>query len=174
MTSSIVEFWRQSNGAIHPADTAVLATVPNLFNLDFPPPAYVGDIESARVILLNGNGGYKPKVTPLEFPDRIAVERAINRLHHPAPIERSDVCSYYADANYARWLQSGELAMVNAIAYRAPEITEDVARISKKLPSTLLHIHWLRVEAIMQFDLGICRRQSVLHGPVSTAHAQQI
>jgi hypothetical protein len=125
-----------------------------LFNLDFPPPAYVGDIENARVILLNGNGGYKPAVTPLEFPDKIAVERAVSRLHHPVPIESTDVCSYYADANYAHWLQSGELAMVNAIAYRAPEITGNIAQISKRLPSTLLHIHWLRTEAMTAAQVG--------------------
>jgi hypothetical protein len=154
MASSIVEFWRQCSGAIHPTDADVLATAPSLFNLDFPPPAYVGDIENAKVILLNGNGGYKPAVTPREFPDLTAVEKAINRLHHPTPIEKNDVCSYYADANYTRWLQSGELAMVNAIAYRAPEITERMTQISKKLPSTLLHIHWLRTEVMTAARAG--------------------
>jgi hypothetical protein len=154
MTSSIVEFWRQSSGAIHPADADILATVPNLFNLDFPPPAYVGDIENAPVILLNGNGGYTAE-TKLEFLDAASIDRAIDRLHNPAAIDPINVCSYYAQANYAGWFNSGELAMVNAVAYRAPEITKDVHRIAKILPSTLLHIRWLKEEVITAAEKGL-------------------
>jgi hypothetical protein len=148
MASSIVKFWRQLIGAVHPADVDVLAAAPGLFNLDYPPPAYVGDVDNARVILLNGNGGYKPAITPLEFPDKASIERAIIRLHYPAPIEPSDVSEYYSNANYSHWLKSGEMAMVNAVAYRAPEITESVRRIAGGLPSTQIHIQWLMGEVI--------------------------
>jgi hypothetical protein len=148
MASEIVKFWRQCSGPIHPADADVLSSAPGLFNLDFPPPAYVGDIEHAPVVLLNGNGGYKPSVTPLEFPDAASVQRAIARMHNPTPVESSDISKYYTNANYARWLKSGEMAMVNAVAYRAPNITAAVARVAKKLPSTQLHIQWLMDEVM--------------------------
>jgi hypothetical protein len=79
MASSIVKFWRRTSGAIHPADADVLSTAPYLFNLDYPPPAYVGDIENASVVLLNGNGGYKPE-TKLEFPDSASIDRALGDI----------------------------------------------------------------------------------------------
>lgn len=85
MTSEIAKFWRQRSGAVHPADAEVLSTGPGLFNLHFPPPAYVGDLERAPVVLLNVSGGYKLFVAPLAFPDAASVQRAIARMHDPTP-----------------------------------------------------------------------------------------
>jgi len=154
MTRSLVEFWKQLTGAVHPADVDVLATAPKLFNLDYPPPAYVGDIERAPVVLLMGNGGYKDEETPREFPDEASKRRAIDRLHNPAPVKLNEVCSYYAEANYARWLESGEMALVNAVAYRAPKITSDVERIARVLPSVQAHIGWLKNELLQDAISG--------------------
>jgi hypothetical protein len=161
MASSIVRFWRQSNGSVHPADADVLERAPGIFNLDYPPPAFVGDIDNAPVIFLNGNGGYKQDVTPLEFPDTASIERAITRLHHPGLIDPADVSSYYARANYSQWLKSGELALVNAVAYRAPRITEDINRIARKLPSTQAHVQWLWEDVIPAARDGL--RYIVVH-----------
>jgi hypothetical protein len=161
MASSIVRFWRRATGPVHPDDADILAGAPGLFNLDYPPPAFVGDIDNAPVVLLNGNGGYKQAVTPAEFPDAPSAERAIKRLHCPAPIDPADVSSYYARVNYARWLISGQLAMVNAVAYRAPRITGDVARIARKLPSTQAHIRWLNDEVMPAARSG--RRYIIAH-----------
>jgi hypothetical protein len=142
-------------------DVGVLSRVPGLFNLDYPPPAYIGDIENAPVVLLNGNGGYKSVETPLEFPDAAAAKRALDLLHNPRPVSSRDVSPYYASANYAPWLKTGELALVNAVAYRAPEITGGVVRVSHELPSALLHRRWLNDELIPAARAG--RRLIVAH-----------
>jgi hypothetical protein len=38
------------------------------FNLDFHPPAFVGDL-AAPVVVLYANGGFDPNLTPREFAD---------------------------------------------------------------------------------------------------------
>ena len=148
MTSSIVAHWRQCTGAVHPADIEALSTMHGLFNLDYPPPAYIGDIENAPLILLNGNGGYSPDRTPCEYCDQAAYDRALDRLHNPGPIEPAEVSRYYADRNYAQWLRSGQMALVNAVAYRSPEITYRVCRLAPNLPSVNVHLSWLNNEAL--------------------------
>lgn len=146
--SSLLEFWRKLDDVVHPADEAIIAGHSHLFNLEYPPPAYIGDIENAPVILLNGNGGYKADITPSEFTTLESRHRHIERLHRPAPMSPDEVSSYYARANYAHWLKSGDLAMVNAIAYRSVGISNAIERLARKLPSTNLNIQWLTSEVI--------------------------
>ncbi len=64
MATSIVNYWRRLEGPLHPDDKAVFDVHYHSFNLNFPPPAFIGDVENAPVVLLEANGGYDPVVTP--------------------------------------------------------------------------------------------------------------
>jgi hypothetical protein len=73
-SSRIRAFWRQLTGTVRPEDEWAFAVHPGYaFNLDFPPPAFIGDIDRALIIALISNGGYKPGVTEAEFPDAASV-----------------------------------------------------------------------------------------------------
>ena len=119
----------------------------SLFNLDYPPPAYVGAVDTAPVILLSGNGGYNINMTPGEFSVPGSVEQAIERLHNPAKVNPEDVSPYYAARNYDEFLRSGKLTMANAGAYRSVNITPAIRKLTKHLPSALAHKKWLLEEA---------------------------
>ncbi len=74
ITSSLRTFWAKLQGSVHPDDEKIFADYPqHSFNLRFPPPAFVGDPDSAPIIILMSNGGYKPGITEAEFPDDAAV-----------------------------------------------------------------------------------------------------
>lgn len=146
----MLEHWRKLKGPVHPLDAPLFENNLHSFNLEFPPPAYIGDLESGPVILLNASGGYDPIVTPSEFPDREAVDRYIGMLHHPGAIDPRAVAPYYAKRNYAALIARGTLVLVNAVAYRSPKISQepDNLRIAELLPSTLVHRNWLRRELL--------------------------
>ena len=67
MASSIRAFWRRLEGPVHPDDRPVFDRLKHTFNLDYPPPAFIGDIDHAPVVVLMANGGYDAKLTPTEF-----------------------------------------------------------------------------------------------------------
>jgi hypothetical protein len=154
MTSSIVSHWRACIGNVYPLDREALSEAHGVFNLDYPPPAYVGDVERAPVILLNGSGGYDPLMTPGEFPDQSAIDRALDRLHNSSPVEPGEVSPYYAARNYADLIGSGALALVNAVPYRSPTITNAVRKVAKILPSTRVHVAWLQGEVLPAAQRG--------------------
>jgi hypothetical protein len=64
---AIVRHWSHLSDAVHPSDAPVFYANKHSFNLEFPPPAFIGDIINAPVILLDANGGFDPIVTPNEF-----------------------------------------------------------------------------------------------------------
>jgi addiction module HigA family antidote len=67
MASSIRTLWQgiqnKDNIYIHPNDKPIIDLFPNAFNCHFPPPAFIGDVENARVILLMNAGGYDSSAT---------------------------------------------------------------------------------------------------------------
>jgi hypothetical protein len=148
--SLLVDHWRRLSGSVHPDDARVFACAYHSFHLDFPPPAYVGDVDRAPVILLMAHGGYDPALMPVEFPDEAAVQLYLDRLHAPRPVPPEEVSPYYAAANYAPLIASGHLALVNAVAYRSPKFKDvpENRAVAEDLPSTLLHRRWLREELI--------------------------
>jgi hypothetical protein len=154
--SMIVRHWRGLDGAVHLEDRPIFERSEHTFNLDFPPPAYLGDIVNAPFVLLMKNGGYKPTETPEEFADSGAVERYLDHLHNPKPIQPGLVAPYYATANYARHIADGRLALVNAIAYRSVKLTEEPwnVALAEQLPSTQVHRRWLWEELIPQAVSG--------------------
>lgn len=81
----VIDHWRRLDAAAHPDDTVVLGAQPQSFNFDYPPPAYLGDVENAPFVVLMLNGGYDPVITQKEVPDNGAVARYMDLLHHPGP-----------------------------------------------------------------------------------------
>jgi hypothetical protein len=66
-TSQLRAFWQRLEGEVHPDDAPVLASNRHSFNLDFPPPAFVGNVDTARVFILRNNGGFDALETAREF-----------------------------------------------------------------------------------------------------------
>lgn len=151
-SSSIVEHWRELAGAVHPSDQLVFETNPHTFNLDYPPPAYIGDIDNAPFVLLMMNGGYDPEKTPKEFPDEAAVARYIDMLHNPGPLVAGSISTYYETGRQGQFIVDGRLALVNAIPYRSGRLSQEKgnARLAEKLPSVHVHRKWLREELLPQ------------------------
>ena len=150
MTSSIRAFWRRLEGNIHPDDEPVFSDHRHTFNLDFPPPAFIGDIDNAPVIVLMANGGYDPAKTKNEFltdTDRVEHIDWIKGLRADPPKRLS---SYYTQHSLFPRIRSGEVVIVNAIAYRSPKITDepDNKKIGRKLHSWTAHREWLFNEIV--------------------------
>ncbi|WP_306043693.1 hypothetical protein [Mameliella sp. MMSF_3455] len=140
------DFWSKMPLNVHPRDEPHLRGADaRCFNLDYPPPAFVGDIVNAKVIILLLNGGYDRKMTPAEFPDPETQAAYRNRLAMPRPIEDRFTSPYHLSRNYTPWLKDGRAALLNAVAYRSIDIKAPcVRRLSKDLPSAIFHREWLR------------------------------
>jgi hypothetical protein len=86
MTVELANYWgqlRNLRNTIHPDDAAVFRRVDaHGFNLDFPPPAFIGDVANSPIIILENNGGYDPIMTPNEFPDQAAHQEFVGYLLH--------------------------------------------------------------------------------------------
>jgi len=181
----IVRHWSQLDGSVHPLDAHVFAGNTHSFNLDYPPPAFIGDINNAPVILLEANGGYDPGVTPTEFAAPDAIDRYLDLLRNPRAVHPGQIAPYYGARNYADLIAAGQVALVNAVAYRSTSISRepDNRRVAEKLPSTAVHRAWLRDVLIPAASRGerlviahrtalwrIKRSESELHGVVFTTN----
>lgn len=160
MNWDLSEYWsrlrKTKHGWLHPEDEGVLCHSVHSFNLDFPPPAFIGDVSQARVIILNANGGYKPDVTPKEFAAQGAEAEYVRRLAFPSNAKWADVAPYYRAANYAEWVFGGEAAVVNACAYRSPKISNEPENqgVIKRLPSARFNRKWLIETLLPQVNAG--------------------
>ena len=149
MSADLSKYWSQVRqtkiGWVHPDDEELLGKEPHSFNLAFPPPAFVGDVTTARVIILVANGGYDPEVTPSEFEAPNSEAKYLKRLSYPTKANWAEVAPYYRGVNYAELVFSGKAAAVNACAYRSRKISEepDNKRLLKRLPSVHFNRAWL-------------------------------
>ena len=150
----LVRHWRKLKGKtqlngkdvyVHPDDMKVFRNCKrdDYFNLDYPPPAYVGDIVGAPVIMLLTNGGYSDG-TKNEFENQGDAERYLECLHDPSLMNPRVYSDYYLKWNYKEFLKDGNLAIVNVAAYRSKDFSSPRPRIADKLPSVQLHRRWLR------------------------------
>lgn len=160
MNADLSKYWSQvrkcAKGWIHPEDEEVLSKQPHSFNLDFPPPAFVGDVVTARIIILVANGGYDPTITPLEFVAHDSEAKYLRRLSYPKEANWAEVSPYYRDVNYAELVFSGKAALVNACAYRSPKISKEPenTRLLNRLPSVRFNRAWLMEEIFPQVEAG--------------------
>ena len=150
----LVRHWRklkdktQLNGKdvyVHPDDMKVFRNCKrdDYFNFDYPPPAYVGDIVRAPVIMLLTNGGYNSEGTKNEFSKRGAAKRYLDCLHDPRLMCPKGYSDYYLKWNYKEFLRDGHLAIVNVAAYRSPNFSPARQKIADELESVKLHRRWL-------------------------------
>ena len=160
----LVRHWRKLTGKtwlngkgvyVHPDDLKVLGDHPGCFNLDYPPPAYVGDIVGAPVIMLLTNGGYSDG-TKNEFENQGDAERYLDCLHDPRLMSPKVYSPYYLTRNYKELLKKGELAVVNVAAYRSPNFSPARQKIADDLESVKLHRRWLREILLPEAAEGKC------------------
>jgi hypothetical protein len=151
MTSSIRKFWQRLESAVHPCDAPVFASNPqHTFNLDFPPPAFIGDVDNAPVVILMLNGGYDRNKTPAEFAEPNDRTEYLEWLRG----ERADIprnlSTYYTDNPVFDLVKNQKAAIVNAAAYRSPQITQEPQnkKSAKLLPSVKVHQQWLYNEVL--------------------------
>ncbi len=160
MNTELPEYWNRMRktalGWVHPEDEELLSGAAHSFNLDFPPPAFVGDVTKARIIILAANGGYKPDVTPKEFDEPGSEIRYMKRISNPGGADWSDVAPYYDGVNYAELLVNGTAALINVCAYRSRKISEEPEnkRLLARLPSVHFNRMWLLKTIFPQVESG--------------------
>ena len=155
---SLATYWAALGGAIHPEDEATFANNPDHgFDLSFPPPAFIGDVENAPIIILDNNGGFDPTTTPGEFRAMGAADGFRGDLAGSTVVDRRApwVSPYYLQRNFTSWLITGEAALVNGVAYRSVSGREkSVAKLTKVLPSASFHRRWLMDAVLPAVDRG--------------------
>lgn len=153
MISSIRKYWQHLESAVHPEDAPVFASHPrHTFNLDFPPPAFIGDVDNAPVVILLLNGGYDPDKTPAEFARPTDCIEFLDWLKGTRTAIPTNLSAYYTQQAVFPWVREGSAVIVNAVAYRSPKITDksesENRNLAKLLPSTKVHNLWLRDELL--------------------------
>lgn len=149
MTSLLRAHWQQLSGPVHPLDASVFATSHHTFNLDYPPPAFIGSPD-APVVVLMANGGYSAGVTEAEFASQGEAEAHIAWLRGERAEPPTGLAAYYRNGPLWSWLSDGQAVLVNAVPYRSPALSrepENVA-VAQRLPSLALHRRWLFEEVL--------------------------
>jgi hypothetical protein len=134
------------SGEIHPADRSTIAREDpsrTIFNYEYPPPAFIGDVDNAPVVILMANGGYNSDETRREFVDLEKAGIYVEYLRHPGPIDPAFISPYYARHYAAPLIRSGKAVIVNACAYRSIGISTQVKRLADELPSVAIARQWL-------------------------------
>ena len=80
MVSAIRIFWQRLDGAIHPDDKPFLDRHSHTFDLRSPPPAFIGDVDNAGLVVLMLNGGITADLEAAEFPEPEDSQEYINWL----------------------------------------------------------------------------------------------
>jgi hypothetical protein len=156
VTSSIRKFWQRLEPCaglyVHPDDAPVFEAHEgrHTFNRDFPPPAFIGDVDNAPIVILMAHGGYDPQVTPSEFPeeaDRIEYLQWLKGERTDAP---RNLSTYYTQNAAFRWIRDGQAVIVNAVAYRSQKLAHEPQnlKLAKLLPSMRVHQQWLRDDVL--------------------------
>ncbi len=156
MTKRLAEYWSRLEGSVHPDDIDAFGRHPGHgFNLDYPPPAFVGDVINAPILVLDNNGGFDASVTPSEFPDEAASDDFRSRLANPCSVEQRTAAPYYLKLNFWNWLGSGQAALVNGVAYRSVDrLAAGVENLTRDLPSAQFHRRWLTEDVLPQVKSG--------------------
>jgi len=155
--SSIRNFWRRLEGSVHPDDQPILGKHPDhSFNLDFPPPAFIGDVDTAPIVVLMSNGGYKHGQTEKEFPDELHCTEHRNYLRGLRAALPSRVSNYYTTGILGGWIAEGSAVLVNAVPYRSPRLSEEKTnqRVATQLRLLEVHRRWLLDEVLPEAKAG--------------------
>jgi hypothetical protein len=141
----LIAFWSELRETKHPQDEEVLGTWPNTLNTDYPPTPFVGDLRRARLFVLLANAGYEAERTSREFATMGTADEYRDRLRNPVPSEEGKTHPYFLKGRLGGWLKKGDAAVVNAMAYRSPAISDEPENraIAEKLRSVQFHREWL-------------------------------
>jgi len=147
--SGLRDFWRRLDGPVHPDDRPFFDGASHTFNLEYPPPAFVGRIDEAPIVVLMANGGYN-ETTKSEFKSQRDIDEYIDYLTGARGVPPDNLSAYYTGSPLWNWIRGGQLAIANAVAYRSPKLSEEPAnrRLAKRLPSYRAHVEWLRRELL--------------------------
>lgn len=162
--SSLRKFWSQLRDSVHSEDEPIFRAHPrHSFNLRFPPPAFIGDIDAAPIIILMSNGGYKAGITEAEFPDEASVSEYRRFISGEASALPSKLANYYANGRVGDWIHSGRAALVNAVPYRSPNLSKEAYNkdVAKQLRSLVVHRRWIMNEVLPDAANG--RRFVLVH-----------
>jgi hypothetical protein len=155
--SSIRKFWRRLTDSVHPDDVPTFSgQSAHTFNLKYPPPVFVGNIDIAPIIVLMSNGGYAPGVTEAEFPDEAAKSAHRAYIRGETDALPPTLSGYYVNGPFSDWIAKGNVALVNAIPYRSPRLSSEPhnQRVAKHLPSLAVHRRWITEEVLPQAKLS--------------------
>jgi len=111
------------------------------------------------------HGGYHPDVTPSEFPELADHEEHRQWLRGERTDKPQNLSTYYTKNKVFDWIDKRNAVIVNAVAYRTPEIKNGSIndQIAKLLPSREVHRNWLREEVLPDVKGG--KRLVVVHHP---------
>jgi hypothetical protein len=155
--SSIRDFWARLVDSVHPDDEPIFAARPeHTFNLKFPPPAFVGDVDVAPIIILMSNGGYKDGITEAEFPGEAAKIEHRKFICGETVELPTSLSSYYVAGPFTEWIAKGSAVLVNAVPYRSPRLSNEPhnQKVAKLLPSLAAHRRWITEEVLPQARLS--------------------
>jgi hypothetical protein len=163
MISSVREFWRRLDSTVHPDDEPYFRANHHTFNLDFPPPAFIGDVDNAPIVILMLNGGYDCDRTPKEFAEPRDCAEYLSWIKGERSQFPKNLSAYYTESPEFPWVREGKAVIVNAVAYRSKGITRELEnrRLAERLPSVKAHRLWLRNEVLPDAKKG--RRMIVAH-----------
>ena len=148
---SLRQHWQKLSGCVHPDDEPVFARYPgHTFNLAFPPPAFIGDIDHAPIVILMANGGYKSGVTEAEFPNETAISAFRAWLRGEFLGLPTELGAYYRKGLIGRWVSDGIAVLVNAIPYRSPQLSKEPVnqQVARELASYAASQNWLQGELL--------------------------
>jgi hypothetical protein len=163
-TSSLRRFWSRLEDSVHPDDQPIFAKHPrHTFNLKFPPPAFIGDVDAAPIVILMSNGGYKPGITEAEFPDEASISDHRRYIRGEVRALPPRLASYYATGRVGQWIQAGRVVLVNAVPYRSPSLSQEAENrnVAKHLRSLAVHRQWVMQEVVPEATRG--RRFLLVH-----------
>jgi hypothetical protein len=159
----LTDFWKRLDGRVHPDDAPYFlgARLQSDFNLEFPPPAYFGAVDSAPVVVLYNNGRYSAETRGEFIREGVYVEY-IDEIHAARPCDPGVFSEYYAKNCLRSYVMQGSVCWVNAIAYRSAN-TRKLARHKSRaiLPSHQVSLRWLRDELLPEAAAG--RRLVIFH-----------
>lgn len=166
MSSLIRKYWKALGPTkpwMHPEDAPIFCEhEPHTFNLDYPPPAFIGDVDNAPVVILMANGGYSVD-TKSEFAQQSDYTEYLEWLKGERRSRPQNLSSYYTHNSIFPWVEEGKAVIVNAVAYRSRSISKEPRneRLANALPSLARHRQWLCCEVLPAAKR--CERLVVAH-----------
>jgi hypothetical protein len=108
MISSVRQFWRRLDSTVHPDDEPYFRANHHTFNLDFPPPAFIGDVDNAPVVILMLNGGYDRDRTPKEFAEPHDCAEYLSWIKGERSQFLKNLSAYYTESPEFPWVREGK------------------------------------------------------------------